>query len=140
MGEKEKKVKKVKVKKQKMPKEKKEKILKEKKEKKMKEKKEKKKKVKSIKVPGELEVDIEKPTHEEYIVKVDTEVINQSVDTTTPDVDIKLEEAVHVITGELTIDVGTPTIEVTTNMIDTEIPGNLQQHHYLYLKLGWKKN
>merc|ERR1739844_200583 len=51
------------------------------------------------------------------------EVINQSVDTTTPDVDIKLEEAVHVITGELTIDVGTPTIEVTTNIIDTEIPG-----------------
>merc|ERR1739845_67869 len=107
---------KVKIKKQKMPKEKKEKIPKE-----MKEKKEKKKKVKSIKVPGELEVDIEKPTHEEYIVKVDTEVTDQSVDTSTPDVDIKLEEAVHVITGELTIDVGTPTIEVTTNMIDTEI-------------------
>merc|ERR1712142_164543 len=122
-GEKEKKVKKVKIKKQKMPKEKKEKIPKEKKQKKLKEKKEKKKKVKSIKVPGELEVDIEQPSHEEYIVKVDMEVVNQSVDTTTSDVDIKLEETVHVITGELTTDMGTPTIEVNTNMNDSEIPG-----------------
>merc|ERR1712054_285105 len=90
----------------------------------LKEKKEKKKKVKSRQIPGELDVDIEQPNHEEYIVKPNTEVANQSVDTTTSDVDIKLEEAVHVITGELTIDRETPTIEVTTNMIDSEFSGD----------------
>merc|ERR1711936_1163276 len=64
--------------------------LKEKKEKKPKEKKDKKNKDKSIKLPGEMSINIKPETSEDIAVNIDPEIGDESVKFTLPDVDIQV--------------------------------------------------